>query len=116
VTFYVGVGLVLIALAIARVVRQRRKEAGPHGWLYFIGSGGGGPIKVGVTTTNPQARLSALQTGSHHKLNLVWAVWVADRYEAEGYAHNFLSEAHVRGEWYRRRDVLELIDILKGDD
>src|SRR3990167_8941455 len=41
--------------------------------IYFIQSGGAGPLKIG-RSDDPEARLAALQTAHHEKLYLVAAV------------------------------------------
>ena len=81
--------------------------------IYFIESGKGGPIKIGVTW-NIQLRLDELQVGNPCKLNLLWIYNGRQFTELELHA-KFKSD-RIRGEWYNRTEaILSLKDKYPND-
>lgn len=73
------------------------------GYVYFIKSGDGGPVKVGWSE-NPQMRLAQLQSAHHETLTLIDAV--PGGRDVEAAVHAQLAESRVRGEWFRDDEAL----------
>lgn len=67
------------------------------GWLYVITDGTA--YKVG-RATDPESRLSSLQTGNPRQLRLVATEPHADSVGAELSAHKMLANSRIRGEWF----------------
>lgn len=67
-------------------------------YVYVVENEVTGSVKVGVSSS-PKKRLSSLQTGAEHKLNLVH-VSDATVVVSEKKVHNMLNEACIRGEWF----------------
>jgi len=76
-------------------------------WTYFVQSVDGGPIKIGITRTSPEARLSGLQTGSPLQLRIVGLI-AGDQ---EKMLHERFAKIRLHGEWFTPTD--ELIDFIK---
>lgn len=72
-------------------------SAGAEGFIYFVCTGSGGPIKIGWSL-NPERRLAMLQVGNPERLKLVGAV--AGTREDERRIHEVLAPEHIRGEWF----------------
>lgn len=85
-------------------------------YVYFVQAGERGPIKVG-SATHLRRRLSGLQTGHYEQLHLI-----ASLRDPEGTfeqaVHEYLADAHIRGEWFRSDHpaVKELIAALLSDE
>jgi hypothetical protein len=76
--------------------------------IYFIQAIGGGPIKIGYTSTDPHDRLRGIQTGSPYKLRVL-AVRTGNRSQEQA-LHHKLSEHRLEGEWFEPcKTVLEAI-------
>ncbi len=73
-------------------------------FIYFIVSEDGF-VKIGKSRTNPYYRLSSLQTGNPHKLELKLAI--KGHPIIEKLMHKLLQKYHYRGEWYRFEGVLK---------
>ena len=71
--------------------------------IYFIESGKGGPIKIGITG-NIQFRLDELQVGNPCKLNLLWIY--NGRQFTEFELHAKFKSDRIRGEWYHRTETI----------
>lgn len=79
-------------------------------WVYFIGHGADGPIKIGVSI-NPEGRLSDLQSSTPAALELICAV--NGDVTVERMIHDAFGPDHIRGEWFRRSETLsDFIRVL----
>lgn len=70
-------------------------------FVYIIGAQDG-PVKVGITTSL-LSRLRSLQTGSSHKLELLYvytALTRADAVKMEQWFHEVHAENRLEGEWF----------------
>lgn len=67
------------------------------GFVYFIGTDDG-RVKIGYST-DPEARLVALQTGAAGRLSLI--AKMPGRYEDEKNLHIRFGRHRLRGEWFR---------------
>lgn len=74
-----------------------QESAAPGTVNYAIQSERGGPIKLGLAT-DPQRRLSHLQT-SHHEPLVILATWPGDG-ASEAAAHERWRHLRIRGEWF----------------
>jgi fumarate reductase subunit D len=81
-------------------------------YVYVISDGN--RVKIGKTTTDPQKRLSTLQTGNPRKLELLHQFECRNPDRLEKYLHKLFASKRERGEWFR----LEELDkkILAGLD
>lgn len=80
------------------------KKFGKHSeWIYLIGSGVDGPIKIGYAR-NPRFRLSELQVGNPVQLYLLAAFRGGP--DVELMLHAVFDEDRMAGEWFKRSDVL----------
>lgn len=97
--------------------RQRRSQEAPiQGSFLYVIAGPPGLIKVGVTT-DPRARLAALQTGSPYPLKfLALLAMESDGYALEAEIHAALSPWRTVGEWFRVNPVRALIAIRRAAD
>lgn len=80
----------------------------PEGFVYFIQSEQGGPIKIG-STTDTRKRLRELQTGSPTRLMLIGLVEGSEDYERE--LHRKFFHLRLEGEWFLNGP--ELIDFVR---
>ena len=69
------------------------------GCVYVISDGT--LAKIGKTTTDPQRRLGALQTGNPRKLELLHQFECGNPDRLERYLHNLFASKRERGEWFR---------------
>lgn len=69
----------------------------PTGVTYFIQAVAGGPIKIGVTSGDPDARAKALQVGNPHRLRVVAVIADAT---AERVLHKRFADWRLMGEWF----------------
>jgi hypothetical protein len=74
----------------------RRHATGQH--VYFIQSGEGGPVKIGVAD-NVKGRLAGLQTNHHNKLRLIGVIPNGGR-EATKLLHKQFKAFRLAGEWF----------------
>lgn len=83
------------------------------GWLYVIRSGEA--VKIGFTSSCPQKRLKALQTGSPAPLKLIGLKWASKAEERE--MHRILAAYRVQGEWFdiNGLPVGVLVERLEAD-
>lgn len=83
------------------------------GWVYVAEAVGEELFKVGQTSNDPFARLSQLQTGCPHRLDLVCAFTCDNPVEMEAALRGILDAQNVRviGEWFRlpRHQVLDML-------
>lgn len=93
-------------------LRETGLSQSKTGLVYFIQSGSGGPIKIGLAI-EPERRLSELQTGNPHELTL--RASVKGGRVAERKYHRSFSEFHIRGEWFEPAPaILSEIERIKG--
>lgn len=75
--------------------------------VYFIRQSKSGPIKIGVTSGDPRARLKALQTGSPETLHLIGCMRGEERM-----VHDKFRAHMISGEWFRpTEDLLKFIAL-----
>ncbi len=80
------------------------------GFVYFIQSGPGGPIKIGFAS-NPLARLAELQVGNPHPLAMLLLIRGTRRDEYLT-AYNFAGR--IRGEWFHpSQEILAYIESMR---
>lgn len=83
------------------------------GWVYVAEAVGQDLFKIGRTGGDPFDRLSQLQTGCPHKLDLLAAISWPNPEELEKALHGLLDAQKVRviGEWFRlpRHQVLDMM-------
>jgi Meiotically up-regulated gene 113 len=66
----------------------------------YVIAGNHGLVKIGMST-NPEARLATLQTGSPHKLRLAYVLATnIDAAQIEGEVHRILDKNRCAGEWF----------------
>lgn len=112
-TWVILLMIAIIAGAIYDATLKDRQSK--KGWLYFIGNHTG-PIKIGITRSDPKERCRELQTGNPTKLKVIHSFHVNDPELCEAWAHDLLAEWHVGGEWYDRDAALALADEMAGDN
>lgn len=70
-------------------------------------------VKIGFTADSVLSRLSQLQSGNSHPLQVMG--WIAGTVEQEHILHQRFAHLHVRGEWFRReRELQEFILVENG--
>jgi hypothetical protein len=80
-------------------------------WIvYFIQSGGFGPIKIGKTRNELERRLTALQTASSHPLRIL-ATLDDQPASRETELHLKFDHLRLKGEWFRPEQ--DLLDFIK---
>jgi len=83
--------------------------------VYFIQCGSSkGPIKVGVSN-DIDKRIETLQIGCPWRLKLIAKIKPNSdnhAYYLEGQLHNKFKRHHMRGEWFKSKIILNLIDIF----
>lgn len=85
-----------------------------EGWVYFIGTRPGEPIKIGHTNW-PQKRLNNIQGGNHRQLVILAAVMVSDAGGIEARLHDKFAAHRLHGEWFRwSRGVGQLVKAIKS--
>lgn len=67
--------------------------------VYFIQSGGDGPVKIGVCAQDIEARLASLQCGNPEPLRLLGSI--EGSFQAEAALHRRYEARRLRGEWFR---------------
>lgn len=84
-----------------------------EGWVYFIGTKPGEPVKIGHTN-NLEKRLTAIQNGNHRELVLLAGVLVSRAGDIEGRLHTRFEAHHLRGEWFRwSRGIGRLLKAIR---
>src|SRR5690554_6689260 len=86
----------------------KAKDTSKRGWLYFIRSDAQGAVKIGFAE-DCYMRLSNLQTGNPHKLEMF--LEVPCTYEAERQLHALMKPFRMAREWY---PDIPLIDGLEN--
>lgn len=76
--------------------------------VYFIRSGDGGPIKIGVSEY-PRRRMAGLQTDHYEQLILIGTV--SGGYAREAKLHERFKHLNIRGEWFRAES--DLVNAIK---
>ena len=66
--------------------------------VYFARAGEAGPVKIGVAA-NVETRLKALQLGHYETLAIIRVI--DGHTPEEEWLHQYFSDAHIRGEWFR---------------
>lgn len=81
-----------------------------EGYVYFIQAVHGGPIKIG-TGTDPQRRLTQLQTGHPAQLQILAIVKGGVKLERE--LHDRFASVRIHGEWFEPcDDLLGLVEDI----
>ena len=93
--------------------RHGNTYRGRPGYIYIIGHGD--YWKCGITTRNPERRITEMQTGNPHKLKIAFSKIVKDCKLGESLAHKKLSAFHHRGEWFRGEEK-EIINALIAEN
>lgn len=75
-----------------------RAVAREDGYVYFIQSGFGGPVKIGWAATSVECRMKELQTGNPETLVVLGFMPGAITLESE--LHRKFREFSIRGEWF----------------
>ena len=94
-------GIVLSSRDLQRFFRGSQPATEVEGCFVYVLSGVPGYAKIGVTK-DPRARMSALQTGSPHRLKFA-ALWATpdSGLDIEARSHEILSPTNAAGEWFR---------------
>ena len=86
------------------------KEEQSIGFVYFIQSGDGGPVKIGFSK-DTQSRLRELQISSPNELTLLGRMEALPTFESE--LHERFVDLHIRGEWFEPGEpLLQFIHAL----
>lgn len=81
------------------------------GWVYFIGEGAHGPVKIGYALNSVRKRLKTLQTGQARRL-VVLLVMEGDM-KLEAWLHRICGSERLTGEWFERGPIMcRLLDNL----
>lgn len=83
---------------VSSLIEEARLNSENVVYVYVVENEVTGSVKVGVSSS-PKKRLSTLQTGTEHKLNLVH-VSDATAVVSEKKVHELLNESCIRGEWF----------------
>lgn len=84
-------------------------EVDRTGYIYFIQSEDGGPIKIGFSE-DPKTRLVALQTHNPAKLQILSVIEGSS--DDETRLHKKFADHKVQGEWFRpHRSILDFIGV-----
>ena len=83
---------------VSSLIEEARLNSENVVYVYVVENEVTGSVKVGVSSS-PKKRLSTLQTGTEHKLNLVH-VSDATVVVSEKKVHELLNESCIRGEWF----------------
>lgn len=85
-------------------------ERTPARYVYFVQCAGGGPIKIGHSTS-PDGRLSQMQTGSPYVLRVV--ATMRGGIEVERTLHRAFAKDRLHGEWFNpSRELMAFIDEI----
>src|SRR4030042_1877657 len=66
--------------------------------IYFAQCSGGGPIKIGFTSREPENRVQDLQNANPYELVLLGTI--SGGKEEEAKLHGRFSDDRLRGEWF----------------
>ncbi|WP_406123018.1 GIY-YIG nuclease family protein [Streptomyces canus] len=77
---------------------------------YLIGIDGLPFVKIGHTTSSPEARIKSLQTGQPMNLHLLWSV--AGDYELD--LHCRFANYRVRGEWFDLSSLGDPVAVMEA--
>jgi uncharacterized protein YozE (UPF0346 family) len=84
----------------------------PTGSVYFVQRGEAGPIKIGFST-DVDARIKELQTGSDERLILLGRVFAGRRVEHA--IQQQFKHLWIQGEWYKNDpELLGFIRVING--
>lgn len=70
-----------------------------EGWVYFIGTKPGSPVKIGHTVW-PEKRLTNIQHGSPVRLEILAAALTPCAGIIEGLLHDRFASSRLNGEWF----------------
>jgi len=73
--------------------------------IYFIESGD--EVKIG-RSVDVERRIEELQVGNSNKLKLLYTINNVDE-SFETFLHSVCERFKVRGEWFKKKDVLEFL-------
>lgn len=76
-----------------------RRPAGPTGNFVYVVRGDSNLVKVGIST-NPEARLANLQTGTGFRLALAYVASCDNAAAVERRTHDLLARHRCQGEWF----------------
>ena len=76
-----------------------RRDFNPE-YVYFIGDSHGGPTKIGMSRSDPHARLKSIQTGNPRRLGFRLLLEVSDAAAAERKLHRRFASKRLHGEWF----------------
>ena len=81
------------------------------GYVYLIEADG--VHKIGVTRKNDRKRLSKLQTGNSHELNVLYMFQTEYPFRLETILHNRFGMYRIRNEWFKLpTEVVESFDTI----
>lgn len=86
-----------------------------NGFIYVINACNTNYYKIGVTSHDPLKRLSQLQVGCPHNLQLMGTYSIIcenDVYDVEKHLHEVFSECRVRGEWFELSNSEDVAYVL----
>lgn len=83
---------------VSNLIDEARLKSENVVYVYVVENEVTGSVKIGVSSS-PKKRLSSLQTGTEHKLNLAH-VSDATVVVSEKKVHDLLNESCIRGEWF----------------
>ena len=82
--------------------------------IYFLSNGRAGPIKIGYAGDDVGGRVADLQTGNPERLLLIYSC-SGDRKREKAF-HSVFEPHRLRGEWFRRKPVLNWILSVTNPD
>lgn len=83
---------------VSNLIDEARLKSENVVYVYVVENEVTGSVKIGVSSS-PKKRLSSLQTGTEHKLNLAHVSDATD-VVSEKKVHDLLNESCIRGEWF----------------
>lgn len=85
-----------------------------EGWVYFIGTRPGEPVKIGHTVW-PQKRLANIQSGNHKRLTILAALMSSNAGDIERRLHDKFADRRLYGEWFEwTRGIGRIVKSIKG--
>jgi hypothetical protein len=90
-------------------LKQQRNYPQEQQSVYFMYSEDAHCVKIGISK-NPKQRLTAVQTGFPHKLEIIKTQETDDARKLERELHKALADFRLHGEWFSD-DVLGLLDL-----
>ena len=82
--------------------------------VYFIENTETGRIKVGFTTASVNMRMTQLQVGSDSELRLLGVITAdSSKGTTEKQLHQTLASWHYRGEWFTRKALPCVVEIIR---